>query len=184
MNLVTNHCPGRLRLPAPRPLPALLLWALLLGIGTPVARAADDGGTAAQDSSSLWLTTGFWSHHTQQRRTREYRRNNTGIGLQWQFAPAWQVNAGHYRNSVDRPSNYLQLGWSPLHWQPAQHLAFSAGASVGVVNGYPNIADGYFATLVPMTTVEWRRLGLNLVYIPSAGRIHGGYAAQLKLKMP
>jgi hypothetical protein len=183
MNVVTNHFPGGLRPPVPRTLPAMLVWAVLLGTGSSGAGAAD-GSTPGQDSSALWLTTGFWSHHTQQRRTREYRQNNTGIGLQWQFAPAWQVNAGHYRNSVDRPSNYLQLGWSPLHWQPAQQLAFSAGASVGVVNGYPNIADGYFATLVPMTTVEWRRVGLNLVYIPSAGRIHGGYAAQLKVKLP
>lgn len=145
--------------------------------------AEPDAPPAADSGTSLRLATGFWSHHAQQRRTGTYRENNTGIGLEWQFAPSWQVNAGHYRNSVNRPSNYLQLGWSPLRWLPAADLALSAGANVGVVNGYPNIDDGYFATLVPVATAQWKRAGVNLVYIPSVGRIHGGYAAQFTLQV-
>jgi len=132
--------------------------------------------------SRLWLESGFWSHHTTPRKVGSYREHNYGLGLEWQFAESWQLNAGHYRNSVNRPSNYLQVGWSPLSWSPMDDLTFSAGASVGVVNGYPKIHEGYFPTLIPMASAEYRRVGLNLVYIPSVGRIHGAYAAQLKLR--
>jgi hypothetical protein len=148
--------------------------------------AAAAGAQAAEEpvafKSRLWLESGFWSHHTTPRKVGVYRENNYGLGVEWQFARAWQLNAGHYRNSVNRPSNYLQVGWSPLNWSPTDDLTFTAGASVGVVNGYPKIHEGYFPTLIPMATVEYRRVGLNLVYIPSVGRIHGAYAAQLKLR--
>jgi hypothetical protein len=148
--------------------------------------AAAAGAQAAEEpapfKSRLWLESGFWSHHTTPRKVGVYRENNYGLGVEWQFARSWQLNAGHYRNSVNRPSNYLQVGWTPLNWSPTDDLTFTAGASVGVVNGYPKIHEGYFPTLIPMATVEYRRVGLNLVYIPSVGRIHGAYAAQLKLK--
>jgi len=154
------------------------LGIALLGAGP--AAGADD--TQAPFQSRLWLESGFLSHHTEPRKVGSYRENNYGLGLEWQFARAWQLNAGHYRNSVNRPSNYLQVGWSPLGWSPMEDLTFTAGVSVGVVNGYPKIHEGYFPTLVPMASVEWRRVGVNLVYIPSVGRIHGAYAAQLKLR--
>lgn len=148
--------------------------------------AAAAGAQATEEpapfKSRLWLESGFWSHHTTPRKVGVYRENNYGLGLEWQFARSWQLNAGHYRNSVNRPSNYLQVGWTPLNWSPTDDLTFTAGASVGVVNGYPKIHEGYFPTLIPMATVEYRRVGLNLVYIPSVGRIHGAYAAQLKLR--
>lgn len=144
--------------------------------------AAWAGDAPAPYPSRLWVESGFWSHHTEPRKVGSYRENNFGLGLEWQFAPSWQLNAGHYRNSVNRPSNYLQVGWSPLNWSPVENLTFTAGASVGVVNGYPKIHEGYFPTLIPMASMEWRRVGVNLLYIPSVGRIHGAYAAQLKLR--
>lgn len=134
----------------------------------------------------LWLDSGFWSHHTKPNTnaSKPYRERNAGLGVEWRFKPQWQVNAGHYRNSLDEPSNYLQLGWMPLSWSPAGDLKLELGGSVGVVNGYPGIANkGYFPSLVPVAAAEWRRVGINLVYIPSIGRIHGAYAAQLKFLM-
>lgn len=145
------------------------------------SEAVDDKAEAAEFKPQLWLDSGFWSHHTKQNAGKPYREHNAGLGVEWHFKPQWQVNAGHYRNSLDEASNYLQLGWMPLSWSPAANLKLEFGGSVGVVNGYPGIADrGYFPSLVPVATVEWRRVGLNLVYIPSVGRIHGAYAAQLK----
>lgn len=156
---------------------------LTLMAAGPVAWADDAAAPApAPYKSRLWLESGFWSHHKEPRKVGSYRENNYGLGLEWQFAQSWQLNAGHYRNSVNRPSNYLQVGWSPLNWSPAEDLTFTAGASAGVVNGYPKIHEGYFPTLIPMASVEWRRVGVNLLYIPSVGRIHGAYAAQLKLR--
>ena len=160
------------------------LGLALLAAG-PAAWADDVPASApapAPFKSRLWVESGFWSHHTEPRKVGSYRENNYGLGLEWQFAESWQLNAGHYRNSVNRPSNYLQVGWTPLSWSPMEDLTFTAGASVGVVNGYPKIHEGYFPTLIPMASVEWRRIGVNLVYIPSVGRIHGAYAAQLKLR--
>jgi hypothetical protein len=159
----------------------------LAGIALGLALLAAAAGAQAADEpvpfqSRYWLETGFWSHHTTPRKVGSYREQNYGLGLEWQFAPTWQLNAGHYRNSVNRPSNYLQVGWSPLNWSPTDNLTFTAGASVGVVNGYPKIHEGYFPTLIPMAAVEYRRVGVNLVYIPSVARIHGAYAAQLKLR--
>jgi hypothetical protein len=169
------------------------LWHVLLGIGllfsllawTTGARAAEAEQAPAEEfRSELWLDSGFWSHHTKQRKNTTYREQNEGIGLEWRFAPQWQVNAGHYRNSLSQPSNYLQVGWMPLAWRPLGDLKFELGASVGVVNGYSGIANGgYFPTLVPVASTEWKRVGVNLVYIPSVGRIHGAYAAQLKFKL-
>jgi len=165
---------------------ALLAGLMSLGGG---AHAAGEGGedkadAAAEFRHQLWLDSGFWSHHTQQNAGKPYREHNAGLGVEWRFKPAWQLNAGHYRNSLDEPSNYLQLGWMPLDWTPAAHLKLELGGSVGVVNGYPGIADkGYFPSLVPVAAAQWRRVGVNLVYIPSVGRIHGAYAAQLKFQM-
>lgn len=144
---------------------------------------APHAAAGAEFKQQLWLDSGFWSHHTRSNTNsgKPYREHNAGLGLEWHFKPQWQVNAGHYRNSLDEPSNYLQLGWMPLSWSPAGDLKLELGGSVGVVNGYPGIADrGYFPSLVPVATVEWRRVGINFVYIPSIGRIHGAYAAQLK----
>lgn len=145
--------------------------------------AAAHPAAGAEFTQQLWLDSGFWSHHTRSNTNsgKPYREHNAGLGLEWHFKPQWQVNAGHYRNSLDEPSNYLQLGWMPLSWSPVGDLKLELGGSVGVVNGYPGIADkGYFPSLVPVATVEWRRVGINLVYIPSIGRIHGACAAQLK----
>jgi hypothetical protein len=168
------------------------IWHVLLGIGLLVSLLAWTGGAHAAEeeapadgfSRELWLDSGFWSHHTKQRLSTPYRERNEGLGLEWRFAADWQFNAGHYRNSVGHPSNYLQVGWMPLSYNPIGDLRLRFGASVGVVNGYTGIAGGgYFPTLVPVAATEWKRVGLNLVYIPSVGRIHGAYAAQLKLKV-
>lgn len=169
--------------PPPRQALAGAALGLALLAAGPAAWAGDAPAPGpAPFKSRLWLESGFFSHHTEPRKVGSYRENNYGLGLEWQFARSWQLNAGHYRNSVNRPSNYLQVGWSPLDWSPVEDLTFTAGVSVGVVNGYPKIHEGYFPTLIPMASVEWRRVGVNLVYIPSVGRIHGAYAAQLKLR--
>lgn len=189
--------------PSPKPSPvhssgcmsaALLAGLMSLSSGAHAAseaanqadKGAADAPAAQEFRQQLWLDSGFWSHHTKPntRSSQPYREHNAGLGLEWHFKPQWQVNAGRYRNSLDEPSNYLQLGWMPLNWSPAGGLKLGVGGSVGVVNGYPGIADkGYFPSLVPVATAEWRRVGINLVYIPSIGRIHGAYAAQLKFLM-
>lgn len=160
-------------------------WLAVSGVAVADDAPPPDRPAVAPYESSLWLDSGFRSHHTHARANGlAYRENNVGIGLEWRYRPDWQVNAGHYRNSLDRSSTYLQLGWMPWQWQAGEKLELRAGASVGVVNGYPGIRDRkYFPTLVPVATAEWRRLGMNLVYVPSVGRVHGAFALQLKVKL-
>jgi hypothetical protein len=160
--------------------PLILMSALLL---PPAAAAQTPPGD--NDASHLWLSSGFWSHHT--RRADRYQQNNTGAGIEWHGAGAWQdfqVNAGHYRNSRNRPSNYLQVGWMPLQLSLPAGFELSGGASVGAVNGYPRMkGGGYFPTFVPALSLQWQRLGMNLVYIPSVGTVDGAFALQLKVRL-
>jgi hypothetical protein len=53
------------------------------------------------------------------------------------------------------------------------------------VDGYPDMCDGgFFPTLLPVATLEWNRVGVNLTYIPSiAGNVSGAVARQLKLQL-
>ncbi|MCW7539353.1 hypothetical protein OOT46_16025 [Aquabacterium sp. A7-Y] len=159
---------------------------------TPALSAADNGvsrepaapASAEADSGpQLWVTSGFVSHHT--RHADRYRSANTGIGVEWHVSRRWQLNAGHYTNSVNGASNYVQAGWAPLSLDLGERTRLRAGASLGVVNGYRSVRDGgYFPTLVPMLALEHRRIGANLVYIPSLGnRVDGAFALQVKARL-
>lgn len=185
--------------------PLLLCLALWIPAGSAVAQTQESADaettTTSQTGSSLdsepasrsdaasesqwWLASGFWSHHT--RRADRYQQDNTGVGIEWHGPGewnAWQINAGHYRNSRNKPSNYLQVGWMPLQLPLPAGVLLKGGASVGMVNGYPRMhGGGYFATLVPALSAQWQRLGVNLVYIPSVGTVDGAFALQAKLRV-
>jgi hypothetical protein len=157
--------------------------ALLLACGALSTAQATDGPADSGFDRELWVTSGFLSHHIHHH--SRYNEHNDGLGLEWRFLQDWQLNAGHYRNSVHHGSSYAQLGWTPLQRELPLDLRLRAGFSVGAVNGYPKVRHGgYWATLVPVVSLESRRVGLNFVYIPSVGkRVDGAYALQLKVRM-
>ena len=144
---------------------------------------AQAAGESAGFKQEVWVASGFLSYHVRNR--DQYRQGNSGIGAEWRFARQWQLNAGHYNNSVGRASNYFQVGWMPLNLGADDGWRLRAGASLGVVNGYPNARNGgYFPTLVPVLSVEWKRVGMNVVYIPTVGgRVDGAVALQLKARV-
>src|SRR5262245_13274266 len=113
------------------------VWHAMLALAVLIAMVAfSTGARAAEETearSELWVDTGFWSHHTNQRKGRPYREHNVGAGLEWHFKSEWQINLGRYRNSLDAHSNYLQAGWMPLEWTPVGEFHIKAGASLGVV---------------------------------------------------
>lgn len=163
---------------------ALCAAACVIAGTTAPAFAQADPPADGAFRQQLWLSTGFLSHHTAH--AARYNQHNDGAGLEWRWAPDLQLNAGHYRNSVRHGSTYAQLAWTPLDSPLPLDLRVRAGASVGVINGYPKVNHGgYFATLVPVVSMEWkRRVGLNLVYIPTVGkRVDGAFAIQLKLQL-
>lgn len=152
------------------------------------APAAADAPAASAPSGfdrELWVTTGFLSHHTGHSTRYHYNEHNDGLGLEWRVSPDWQFNAGHYRNSVRRGSTYFQAAWMPVEEPLGDDLRLRAGASLGLINGYPKVNHRrYFATLVPALSIETHRFGLNVVYIPSVGKkVDGAFALQLKVRV-
>ena len=166
--------------------PAMCLLSLSAALLLPPCAGWAQPAVGGEEvAAQWWLSSGFWSHHT--RRADRYRQDNTGIGFEWHGGSGWQdwqLNAGHYRNSRNRPSNYLQAGWMPLRLALPADFSLHAGASVGVVNGYPRMkGGGYFPTFVPALSLQWQRVGLNVVYIPSVGTVDGAFALQLKAQL-
>jgi hypothetical protein len=159
------------------------LVCLLSCLAAAPSVGAQDAGDATGFKQEVWVASGFLSYHVKNR--DRYRQGNSGIGAEWRFARQWQLNAGHYNNSVGHDSNYFQVGWMPLAFGADDGWRVRAGASVGVVNGYPNARNGgYFPTLVPVLSVEWKRVGMNVVYIPTVGgRVDGAVALQLKARV-
>ncbi|MED5618658.1 hypothetical protein [Ideonella sp. BN130291] len=156
---------------------------LAAGLAGPAIAQADASPAVSGFERELWVATGFRSHHTAH--ASRYNQRNDGLGLEWRWSPQVQFNAGHYRNSVRHGSTYAQVAWTPLDTALPSDFRVRGGASVGVINGYPKVRHGgYFATLVPVMSLEWQRVGINFLYIPSVGkRVDGAYAVQLKLRV-
>lgn len=77
-----------------------------------------------------------------------YNERNTGFGLRIAPGDDWALQAGVYENSystpdVPRRSNYASVDWAPLDWAPLDWgHGVSAGAFIGIVDGYPSLNDG------------------------------------------
>jgi hypothetical protein len=59
------------------------------------------------------------------------------------------------------------------------------GAVVAGFSGYPQMRDGgWFPALIPVATVEYKRVGVNVGFVPSyRDRLYGGISLQLKFKL-
>lgn len=152
--------------------------AAVLGLSMPFAWAQNESF-----EHEVWLASGFRSHHMGA--SVAYNEHNAGVGAEWRFTRDWQLNAGHYNNSMSHGSTYVQAAWMPIERTLAPHWRLRGGASVGIVDGYPPVRRGrFFPTLVPALSLEWRRVGLNLLYIPSIGkRVDGAIALQVKARV-
>lgn len=136
------------------------------------------------DGQRLWLTTGFVSHHVGGGSPHRYNERNGGLGIEYTLGPDWQLAAGAYKNSVREHSRYAQAVWTPeLTRTRLGDCKLGLGAALGVVDGYPAMRrGGFFPTVLPVASIEWKRVGVNLTYIPSlAGNVTGAFAVQLKL---
>jgi hypothetical protein len=72
------------------------------------------------------------SHHFHERTNgKQWNEVNAGAALRLQLDPAWAVQAGGYRNSIDRWTAYAVADWTPLRQGP-----FAAGVFGGVRTGY------------------------------------------------
>ncbi|WP_157903157.1 hypothetical protein [Cupriavidus malaysiensis] len=111
--------------------------------------------------SQIWLDAGFLSYHFKDRGT--LNAFNWGFGAAWRFTEDFTLVAGTYRNSMRAQSTYGGLAWQPLHLGP-----FRLGVMVGAIRGYPDVDHGrWFPLAVPVLSVEFGRIGANLVVVPT-----------------
>jgi hypothetical protein len=156
-----------------------LLLRVLAGLCTALcsAHAAD-----TEFPPQIWVNPGFYSYHFD--RDKNLRENNVGLGVEVLLAPDHGLMAGTFMNSRDERSYYAGYQWRPLHWRPA-HTLVSAGIAIAAIDGYPTYNNGgWFLSLLPLLSIEGRRIGVNLSIIPTIkDRIDGAIAVQVKLRV-
>lgn len=145
------------------------------------AHADSDQWFGMADNQPLrqtWLNAGFLSHHFQ--RDKDLNGSNGGLGIEQRFSTVMALTTGRFYNSDRRYSNYAGVYYQPIAVGP---LRF--GAVVGGFNGYPKMRDGgWFLAAIPVASIEYRSVGLNLAFVPSyKDRLYGAFSFQLKLKV-
>ncbi len=149
-----------------------------LGACAPLAALADAPAPEGEGTHALWLNPGFYAYHFQ--KNRNLNNNAEGFGADYRYSPDSAVTAGFYRNGERAWSHYLAWYWRPLALGPVR-----LGAIVGAVNGYPGTRHGgWFPAVLPTASVEYGRLGLNVLYIPSyQNSVNGSLTLQLKIRV-
>jgi hypothetical protein len=133
-------------------------------------------------SPRVWISPGIYSQHFDT--SKHLRDDNVGLSIEVDLAPDHAVIGGNYINSDRARTHYGAYEWRPLHWQVAG-LELGAGVALGAFDGYPNYHDGgWFVAPLPVLAVEGRRIGVNLILIPTIqNRLDGALAVQFKLRV-
>jgi hypothetical protein len=141
-------------------------------IGNPFAIAD------AEPINEIWLNPGFYSYHWQ--RDLGLNDSNPGLGVEYRFSTVLSFTAGEYYNSDRTDSKYLGAYYQPVEIGPVR-----LGAAVGGFNGYPKMKNGgWFLAAIPVATYDYKRVGLNLSFVPSyKDRLYGALSFQLKFKI-
>lgn len=155
---------------------------LLLSCIAGTAAGADGQAAPTVNSPSVWLNAGSYSRHFS--RDREFREDNIGIGAEAWFSDNHALMAGTFINSDGARSHYGAYQWRPLHWYPAK-VAVSAGITLGAFDGYPRYRNGgWFPAVLPVVTVEYKRIGVNIFVVPTIpNRLDGAIAVQVKVRV-
>jgi hypothetical protein len=143
--------------------------------------ANDDGLITVievERKNELWLNAGMHSYHYD--KSQSFNNNNVGFGAEYQFSSVASVTVGGFKNSDSSHSNY-----AGIFWQPLSISLIRVGLAGGGFNGYSSTNNGgWFPAVFPVATIEWRRIGANVFFIPTVGdRVHGAISLQLKLKV-
>jgi hypothetical protein len=154
---------------------------VLLAIATlgPLAQAADVFTPVEPvPLREFWLDSGFATYHFD--RDKDLNGANTGLGAEYRFRGDLAATVGRFHNSDRKYSNYAGAIWQPFAIGPVR-----LGAVVAAFNGYPHMRDGgWFPALIPVATVEYKWVGVNVGFVPSyKDRLYGGLSVQLKFKL-
>jgi hypothetical protein len=125
-----------------------------------------------------WVDSGFATYHFD--RDKDLNGANGGLGAEYKFRADLAATAGRFYNSDRQYSNYIGAIWQPYAIGPVR-----LGAVVGGFNGYPHMRDGgWFPALIPVATIEYERVGVNIGFVPTyKDRLYGGISVQLKFKV-
>lgn len=142
--------------------------------------AATAGTDQVEAKGQFWLNAGGVSYHFD--RNKSFNEKNAGLGLEYRINENASVAVGQYKNSVWSDTRYASLAWTPLHYGIAR-----VGVLTGLADGYPNMRHGdVFPLITPFIAIEGRRVGVNLMVIPSiASRkvtIDGAVVLQFKIR--
>ncbi|MES3024699.1 MAG: hypothetical protein V4857_24275 [Pseudomonadota bacterium] len=129
-------------------------------------------------ASEVWLDTGFATYHVNHDKGLNGR--NPGAGLEYRFSSTMSATAGRFLNS-----DYGHTTYAGVIYQPYQIGPVRLGAVFAALNGYPKMRDGgWFPALIPTATIEYKRVGVNLAFVPGyKDRLHTGLSVQLKFRV-
>jgi hypothetical protein len=156
-----------------RVLAALSLYALSSG-----AQAGPAADAQAQPISEVWLNPGFYAYHFQ--KDRNLNNDAFGFGAEYRYSSEGAFEAGVFYNSYWHTSHYLAYCWRPVMAGPVR-----LGVIAGAVDGYPGTRNGgWFPLAIPTAQVEFGRVGVNILFIPSIGNsVNGSITFQLNVKV-
>ena len=157
---------------------SLFMAVLLAAWGLPALASPEDTQVLSSvDQAQLWINVGGFSYHLE--RDQRFNEKNAGFGLEWRTSDEVAYMAGLYRNSVGKNTQYVALNWQPWQIGPVR-----LGAAWGVMNGYPSISHGgsFFAAL-PIASMEGKRFGVNLGFIPKLGKVQSAVVLQFKWRL-
>ena len=152
---------------------------LALAVLCPLAYAGDAVTPVEQaPAHELWVGSGFLTYHFD--RDKDLNGKNTGVGVEYRFRGDLAATAGRFYDSDRSYSNYAGAIWEPFAIGPVR-----LGAVFAMFDGYPRMRDGgWFPAVIPMATLEYQRVGVNVGFVPSyKDRLYGGLSVQLKFKL-
>ena len=157
---------------------SLLLGALALSANAEGLTEFDHGPTMQQNE--LWINVGAHSEYFGKKEgARDFNEDNLGLGFEYRTSNSYAYTLGYYNNSLDHPTHYAGVFYQPLQWGYARF-----GAVVGLMDGYPAMNNGnYFLAAIPAVSVEYKRIGMNLLFIPPLPQIVSAVAIQFKFKL-
>jgi hypothetical protein len=113
-----------------------------------------------------WADAMIASHHINP--DRKFDEFNPGVGLECSVTKQWAASVGYFRNSLDRPSFYGGVVFTPelTHWG-----WFRLGLMGGLISGYnygrwgigPNGSTG--PVLAPTIITQFGRFAVNFILI-------------------
>lgn len=152
-----------------------------MALSTPISAAENSGSSILVESkpiSEFWLNPGFYSYHFE--KNKQLNDSNFGLGGEYRYSTVNSVAAGVFRNSERHTTRYVSWVWQPLAFGPVR-----LGAAVAAIDGYPRVnKGGWFPAAVPVVSVEYKRVGANLIVIPTyKDKLYGSLSLQVKFKV-